>query len=59
MAANALDPSVVVMAIEDALMGKYFTARGSSTGRYLIVKKVTLSVTAVNASEIMAAAEAI
>jgi replication factor A1 len=59
MAANALDQSVVVTAIENALMGKYFTARGSSTGRYLIVKKITLSVTAVNASEIMAAAEAI
>jgi len=59
MAVNALDPSVVVTAIEDVLMGRYYTAKGSSTGRYLIVKKITLSVTAVNASEIMAAAEAI
>ena len=58
MAANALDQSVVVTAIEDALMGKYFTGRGDSTGRYLIVKNMKPSVMAVNA-EIMAAAEAI
>jgi len=39
MAVNALDPSVVVTAIDDALMGRYYTAKGSSTGRYLIVKR--------------------
>lgn len=59
MAANALDQSVVVTAIEDALMGKYYTASGNSTGRYLIVKKMIPSLTAVNTSEISAAAEAI
>jgi hypothetical protein len=53
MVANALDQSVVITEIEGALMGKYYTARGSSTGGYLIV-----SVTSVNTSETMTAAEA-
>ena len=59
MATEALDQSVVVTAIEEMLIGKYFQADGSNTGRYLIVKKIAPVTTAMNATELEAAVEAV
>jgi replication factor A1 len=59
MAIAALDQNVVAQAIRDMLMGKYYHAKGNSTGRYLIVKSITPLITALNADAILASVEAI
>ena len=59
MATDALDQSVVFTEIENLLIGKYFQAEGSNTGRYLIVKKIAPVTIAMNATELEALVEAI
>ncbi len=59
MATEALDQSVVALAIEDMLMGRYYQVKGNSTGRYIIVKSTAPQTTALNADTIMASMEAI
>jgi len=55
----ALDHSVVTIEIENLLIGRYYQVKGTSTGRYLIVKSMTSTVTSLNTEAIAAAAEAI
>lgn len=59
MAIAALDQNAVAQAIRDMLMGKYYHAKGNSTGRYLIVKSITPPTTALNSDTILASMEAI
>ena len=59
MATAALDQAVVAYEIENLLIGRYYQVKGTSTGRYLIVKSMTPTVTALNADAIAAEAEAI
>lgn len=59
MATEALDQAVVAYEIENLLIGRYYQVKGTSTGRYLIVKSMTPTVTALNADAIAAEAEAI
>ncbi len=59
MAMAALDQNAVAQAIRDMLMGKYYHAKGNSTGRYLIVKSIAPLTTALNSDAILASVEAI
>ncbi len=59
MAIAALDQNVAAQAIRDMLMGKYYHAKGNSTGRYLIVKSIGPLTTALNADAILESVEAI
>jgi len=59
MATEALDQGVVMTAMENMLVGKYYQVDGSSTGRYLIVKKIAPVTVSANADELSAAVEAI
>jgi ssDNA-binding replication factor A large subunit len=59
MAIEALDQNVVVQAIEDMLMGRYYQVKGNSTGRYLIVKSMAPLTTALNSDTILASMESI
>jgi len=44
MAMAVLDHSVVTSEIENLLIGKYYQVKGTSTGRYLIVKSMTSTI---------------
>ncbi len=59
MAIAALDQNAVAQAIRDMLMGKYYHAKGNSTGRYLIVKSIAPFTTSLNSDAILASMEAI
>jgi len=60
MATEALDQAVVEAELERMLVGHYYTVKGSTVGRYLLVNAMTQApIPALNVSAIAAAAEAI
>ncbi len=59
MAIEALDQNVVAQTIRDMLMGRYYQAKGNSTGRYLIVKSIVPLTTALNSDAILVSVEGI